>query len=301
MSVVLLFSDLEPMPQDDGPEPVVRIAYPDAFQATMDIFRRVLVIGEYSERALQLSAEVIDHNAANYTAWQYRRRCLAELHRESAPDVRLAAWRAELVYCQQVCEGNLKNYQVWFHRRACVTELSDPSEELGFVAVVLEDDAKNYHAWGHRQWVLLTFGLWDGELEYVEKLLQDDLRNNSAWNHRYFVVERTSDLSDPAVVEREADYALRYIERAPSNQSPWNYIKGVARKVGFARVPQARAACERHGQAEPACVEALALLVDICLADGAPPDEARDLCVRLKGLDPIRARYWKWRGEQLAA
>ena len=77
-TVAEAFPDLEPLPQDDGPDPVVQIAYSAEFVATMDIFRRVLAIGEFSERTLRLSAEVIELNAANYTAWQYRRKCLDE-------------------------------------------------------------------------------------------------------------------------------------------------------------------------------------------------------------------------------
>ena len=45
MSLAELFADLEPIPQDEGPEPIVRIAYPDGFQTVMDYFRRVLVNG----------------------------------------------------------------------------------------------------------------------------------------------------------------------------------------------------------------------------------------------------------------
>jgi hypothetical protein len=40
-----LFADLEPIPQDEGPEPIVRIAYPEGFETVMDYFRRVLVNG----------------------------------------------------------------------------------------------------------------------------------------------------------------------------------------------------------------------------------------------------------------
>lgn len=40
------------------------------------------------------------------------------------------------------------------HRRMVVEWLSDPSEELEFIADILSQDAKNYHAWQHRQWVI---------------------------------------------------------------------------------------------------------------------------------------------------
>lgn len=46
-----LYSDLPPLPQDDGPEPhIVSIAYTEAFREGMDLFRRVLERGEMSER-----------------------------------------------------------------------------------------------------------------------------------------------------------------------------------------------------------------------------------------------------------
>lgn len=42
---------------------------PIAVRETHDYFRAVLRAKEISQRALQLTAEVISQNAANYTAW----------------------------------------------------------------------------------------------------------------------------------------------------------------------------------------------------------------------------------------
>ena len=123
------------------------------------------------------------------------------------------------------------------HRRAPAA-----AGELAFVGRVLQEDSKNYHAWGHRQWVLKTFNLWEGELLYVDQLLQQDLRNNSAWNQRYFVLQHTSDLKgDLELLKREADTALLHIARAPSNPSPWAYLRGIAEPVGYSKLPQVRA------------------------------------------------------------
>lgn len=44
------------------------------------------------------------------------------------------------------------------HRRMVVEWLSDPTEELEFIADILSQDAKNYHAWQHRQWVIQVGG-----------------------------------------------------------------------------------------------------------------------------------------------
>ena len=96
------WSDVTPVPQDDGDNPVVPIAYteectlcgflsvdqphvgPEAYlgvacvavSQAMDYFRAILAKNELSERALQLTNHVIQLNPANYTAWHYRRQCL---------------------------------------------------------------------------------------------------------------------------------------------------------------------------------------------------------------------------------
>lgn len=317
MDVAKVFSDLVPIEQNEGPEPVVRIAYTPDFVEVMSYFRRVLVNEEYSERALQLAAEAIGHNAANYTAWQFRRKCLHELHSESSEEQRKAAWREELEFADEQCRNNMKNYQVWFHRRTCVERLGEPDKEMAFIDEVLLEDSKNYHAWGHRQWVLRKYSLWSAELAFVDRLISQDLRNNSAWNQRYFVLQQTADLKAPALVSAEVAYAAKWIQQAPENDSPWAYLKGLVRPVGYAKHPEVQQLCERlaesiAGDAEPApmsaeemaanppCLNALALLVDILQAQDTPEAMARAelFCKRLQRLDPIRVNYWLWRTQQ---
>eukprot|EP01102_Stenamoeba_stenopodia_P006743 TRINITY_DN1878_c0_g1_i1.p2 TRINITY_DN1878_c0_g1~~TRINITY_DN1878_c0_g1_i1.p2 ORF type:complete len:302 (-),score=81.24 TRINITY_DN1878_c0_g1_i1:104-1009(-) len=285
------WQDVQPIPQDDGPNPVCPIAYTEQFVDTMSIFRAILQKDERSERALALTAEVIQLNAANYTAWHFRRLILeslnADLHRE-------------MEFCYQKAIATPKNYQIWFHRRWLVDKLKDPSKELGFTAQVLIEDSKNYHAWSHRQWVLENFGIWNEELDYINTLLQQDLRNNSAWNQRYFVVSKTTKWT-PEVVQREIEYAISKISQAPNNQSAWIYLTGVAKNTNdFSRVRQF---AEEAKAKYPTTPHALSVLIDLLEKEGTPEakQQASEYCdVLATRLDEIHKKYWTWRKSLLA-
>ncbi|KAA0184830.1 hypothetical protein HAZT_HAZT005528 [Hyalella azteca] len=210
------WSDVVPIKQNDGPTPVVKIAYSADFEDVYDYFRAVVAAGELSMRALTLTEDAIQMNAANYTVWQYRRRILEHLKCDL---------QDELLFCREMIEANPKNYQVWHHRRVIVGWLGDGSKELQLTKIIFAQDAKNYHAWEHRQWALRTFGCYEGELQFTADLLREDARNNSAWNHRYFVLTRTSGLT-PEVLQSELVFTQEAIEKLVDNESPWAYIKG---------------------------------------------------------------------------
>lgn len=293
------WADLTPVPQDDGPDPVCAILYSPEYVETMDIFRAVLKANELSARALQLTATVIDMNPANYTAWQFRRRCLEALGSDL---------HEELRYSEAVAYDHPKNYQIWFHRRAIVERLGDPGAEMAFVINILLDDEKNYHAWSHRQWCLKQYGLWEGELEHMDNMLKVDVRNNSVWNQRHFVITNTSGFTDE-VVNREILYAFKWIETAIDNESPWNYLRGMmrvrttsgGRTWQFARFPVFREQCVALQATEDGrdCIPLLALLLEVHeheAHDGAGTmGPARELAHRLMELDPMRRPYWQLR------
>lgn len=290
---------ITPIPQDDGPHPVVKILYSEHFTDIYDYFRAVVHKREYSERALALTVDALRLNAANYSVWHYRRDILKHLGLDL---------NEELQYLEEVILDNPKNYQVWHHRRVIVEWLNDPSQELNFTAKVLEMDAKNYHAWQHRQWVIRTFDLWSDELAYTDHLISQDIRNNSAWNQRFFIVEHGG--LTPEVVREEIKYAMNRIQVIKNNESSWNYLRGVLQRNADSLIthPEVVEFAENlfgDGVRSPYL---LAFLFDVysekCLQQPRAPDfeqfkaRAFEICELLeKEHDPIRLKYWKYMGD----
>lgn len=93
------WSDVVPLSQDDGPHPIVAIAYSDKFRDMYDYFRAILKSGEKSERALALTEDCIRLNSANYTVWHYRREILKDLGKDL---------QDELKYVESMIKHNSK-------------------------------------------------------------------------------------------------------------------------------------------------------------------------------------------------
>lgn len=281
------WTDVTPIAQDDGPSPVCPIAYTEQFRDVMDYFRAIIHKDERSERAFRLTTEVLSHNPANYTAWTFRRVLLHDLQKDL---------QEEMQYTRDMARENQKNYQIWYHRRILCERLQDASQELDFTAEMLDLDAKNYHAWAHRQWAIKEFGLWDEELVYIDLLLRQDIRNNSVWNQRFFVVSHTESWK-PEVREREMNYALSAIQKAPNNQSPWNYLRGVLRGEKYSSFPSLKPKMLEYAQKYPTCPHVLAFLVDLYRQEktSSSLEEAAKLCDTLsEKLDEIHVHYWKY-------
>lgn len=311
------WKDVDPVKQNDGEEPLVVINYPPGFEEVHSYFRAVQQKGEFSERALELTSDVIRHNSANYTAWYYRRRCLTNLKSDL---------EAEHRFTDQWARDCPKNYQVWFHRRWLISEMAKAIEEkaseeeaklkiselaereLEFHQDTMQvnDDFKNYNGWSHRQFILQKFGQWSKELEFVEDLLRDDIRNNSAWNHRYTVVRNTTWPITDEVRRRELDFTIKSIRSCASNESAWNYLGAFLGdgdgKVSWSSSPEVEALCKEVIEAASAegetCRFAVHTLANVYEARGQV-GEALQQYDTLKGLDSIRARYWEWRAAYL--
>jgi len=286
--------DVTPVPQDDGVYPPCPIAYTDEFKSVMGYFRAIVQANEISERALRLTADAIEYNAANYTAWYYRRVVLFGLNKDLTEEIK---------YMNQMTEENEKNYQVWYHRQAILEKYRNPEGELDIISRMISQDSKNYHAWAHRQWVIKAFNLWDGELSYIDELLKQDLRNNSAWNHRFYVLKHTRDITDEQLRREEIEYAFNYIHKAPNNESPWNYAKGLANlKPEIDSIYQLlEQKCKELLQRTSINAHAHYVLLD-CYARSNDPQvisEAMSVCDSLVQYDSVRSKYWLYKKSKL--
>lgn len=64
------WADVTPFPQDDGgPNPLAAIAYTEGYSEAMSYLRAVMADNEMSERALELTEDIIAMNPAHYTVW----------------------------------------------------------------------------------------------------------------------------------------------------------------------------------------------------------------------------------------
>ncbi|KAJ2047478.1 CAAX geranylgeranyltransferase alpha subunit [Coemansia sp. RSA 455] len=322
------WSDVVPIPQDDGKNPVCPILYTDEYREMTDYFRAVMAAGEVSQRAFELTGRVIDANAAHYTAWVYRKKLILDLGLDISE---------ELSWVSEISGRHIKNYQLWHHRGALLALLLDPKDvehesqdqkvqnpairnELQFVGEVIDNDSKNFHAWSHRQLVVRSYGIWDQEMAYVETQINQDVRNNSAWNQRYFVLTANQSADEfvlsEEVADREIGYAVEKIKLAPNNESPWSYVIGLLTRHAPAMLYERLlpriselAADKDYALAVTSTPFYWSALVDIYeeQAKALSVDErgdvdafAREACDSLaEKYDPIRAKYWKYRKQAL--
>jgi len=285
------WADVTPIPLPySATEPVVQIMYSERFKDVYSYVGAVMKLKEYSLRALALTTDAIELNAANYTVWHYRREILRTLKMDLAE---------EFDYTESVMQEQPKNYQVWHHRRCLIEMTGDASAELALTKNTLNMDSKNYHAWDHRQWVLREYQCWDDELSYIDTLLKEDLRNNSAWNHRYFVIDNTVGYSRETVVA-ELEYCFSYIDKAPNNESSWNYANGIVKKGGYnyTHYPIFKVYCAKLLDANVPSPYLLSTMAEILIAE-KEHGQAKELYSKLTEIDSVRKGYWQFRSSQL--
>ncbi|KAF7721305.1 hypothetical protein EC973_004947 [Apophysomyces ossiformis] len=285
--------DVTPIPQDDGPNPLVPIAYSRDYRDTMDYFRALIRTKEKSHRALELTADIIEMNPAHYTVWGYRQDILFSLN---------ADLHKELDFIDSIASEQAKNYQVWHHRQVVVDKLGEYERELPFINRILEEDSKNYQAWSYRQWVVTRFGLYEREMEYTDDLLVIDMRNNSAWNYRYFIFSSFPRTEEE--IESEVEFTKRKTEMAPNNSSPWSYLEAVL-KMGNRPLKDVESFAQKLREQKVQSPHLLSFFIDMYEEEAKTTkqpinSEALQMCEDLaERVDVIRQNYWRFRKSNL--
>ncbi|PGH30547.1 protein farnesyltransferase/geranylgeranyltransferase type-1 subunit alpha [[Emmonsia] crescens] len=317
----------------NGTYPLATIAYAPAYEEATSYLRAVMAANEISERALELTEDVILMNPAHYTVWLYRAKILVALEKDL---------NKEIEWVNKLALQCLKNYQIWHHRQLIMSNSKSfptlPATEQQFLMQMFALDSKNYHVWTYRHWLVRHFKLWDHpqELSDVETLINQDVRNNSAWNHRWMLKfgprgdvdsgmplgvdeqrghKGSLDVVDEELIDAELEYAKAKILLAPENRSPWAYARGVLRAAG-------RPLAELKGFAAKFILEeieddgavvkyqvksslAVEWLADVYAEEAEKNDaeeekerkaEAVKMLTLLKDkYDPIRKNYWDYR------
>ncbi|PGH15667.1 hypothetical protein AJ79_02261 [Helicocarpus griseus UAMH5409] len=341
------WSSITPIPLDDGSSyydnkeedagkesgngtyPLATIAYSPEYEEATSYLRAVMAANEMSERALELTEDVILMNPAHYTVWLYRAKILVALNKDL---------NKELEWVNKIALQYLKNYQIWHHRQLIMSHFPTlPPTEHQFLMQMFALDSKNYHVWTYRHWLVRHFKLWDHpqELADVEQLINEDVRNNSAWNHRFMlkfgprgdvdggmplgVDEKSSrkgslDVVDEDLIDREIEYVKGKVLLAPENRSPWAYARGVLRAAGrglgelkgFAggfvleEVEEGEEGGSKFQVKSSLAVEWLADVYAEEAEEGEGEEERKKEAVKMLRLlrekyDPIRRNYWDYR------
>ncbi|KAJ6180480.1 hypothetical protein N7519_010941 [Penicillium mononematosum] len=320
------WASVTPIDLDDGSSsgamPLATIAYPAEYLEATSYLRAVMAANEMSERALNLTKDVISMNPAHYTVWIYRAKILFALDKDL---------NEELNWLNDVSLKYLKNYQIWHHRQVLLSSKAHfptfPPKEADFLMEMFAQDSKNYHVWTYRHWLVRHFRLWDQprELEDVEFLLKADVRNNSAWNHRYMLrfgprdtslpdagMVNAGDLStaptekgrlsivDEDLIDGELKFAQEAILRAPENRSPWWYARGVMRAAGRGLAEWEGFVSGFVSEGAVKSSHAVEWLADIFAERAGKEAEAVRMLTMLKEeFDPIRKNYWDYRIRKL--
>jgi protein farnesyltransferase/geranylgeranyltransferase type-1 subunit alpha len=128
-------------------------------------------------------------------------------------------------------------------------------------------------------------------------MIEKDVRNNSAWNQRFWVGEQQQWWKDENKCKEEVAYALDQARRAPSNESPWLYIRGIVQNS-----PQAVAidTLEELAGKWILCIPVRSLLVYLYENVAKDGEKALTTVKELsETVDTIHAKYWNYKAKLL--
>ena len=342
------WDDVTPIALHEPEGALAAIAYPEAYAEAVSYLRAVMAAPEYSARCLRLTEHVISLNPAHYTVWLYRFSLVSALGLPLDKEIEwLNGVALQNLKNYQIWHHRYLLAEHFYPELATDSlKVKDfARSEMDFLTTILAEDTKNYHVWSYRQYLVRKLGYWvEAERKSMEAFIRQDVRNNSAWSHRFFLVfsdpsnstqkpepaataATTAEANnapletalgelniahDPAVpaeiVDREIAYAQQQILRAPQNESPWNYLRGVLTKGGrpLADIEAfAGQFAKNIGNDESDEKVTSTHAMDVLAAVAAEKGDTAQATLYLQRLaekwDPIRAGYWQYRKQQLAA
>jgi protein farnesyltransferase/geranylgeranyltransferase type-1 subunit alpha len=289
---------------DDPREAFVSIDVSPKFKETHSKLYDLIASETYHADGFSISTQVIALNAANYTAWQYRRFYIGSLN--PIPSELL---HAEFDFCNKLIHKSPKNYQVWQHRKwlseklmLSLTEINDRHEfyksEFSVLDGFLDEDSKNMNVFGQRVFLVelasnepFIEDLYDDDVMATRKLILSDVRNNSAFSHRNFLLNRRYKKEIPAdIQEDELHFCREIVELTPHNESVWNYLWSFepAWRENLLILEE----IEECLRKDPANVYALESRLKLAESNRELRDRMLD---QLADADKIRSAYWLWR------
>ncbi|EFX04084.1 farnesyltransferase alpha subunit ram2 [Grosmannia clavigera kw1407] len=333
------WDDVEPVAIVEPEGALAAIAYPEAYGEAISYLRAVMAKPEYSPRCLRLTEFIISLNPAHYTVWLYR---FSVVNALKLPVTGEIEWLNE-VALQNLKNYQIWHHR-YLLAELHYSQIADSPErvaafarsEVDFLTMILAEDTKNYHVWSYRHYLVRKLAYWTADERIAtEAFIRQDVRNNSAWSHRFFLVFSDPANSTPedaastgedgdgletslgklnighdpavpeAIIEREIRYAKDSIHKAPQNESPWNYLKGVLSKGNRPLGSIEDFASQfvgKIGQGDEEVVKsthAMDVLATIYGEKGDIPLADLYLERLANKWDPIRAGYWEYQREQL--
>jgi protein farnesyltransferase/geranylgeranyltransferase type-1 subunit alpha len=106
------WKDVTPIPQDDGPNPLVPIMYEERYRILMDYFRGLQATNDHTYRALSLTAEILELNASHYSVWFLSCSC-RKYRLDTLLQLKEVDWEQEMEFINYLGAENPKSYQIW--------------------------------------------------------------------------------------------------------------------------------------------------------------------------------------------
>ena len=276
-------------------------------------------------RELAVTEAAIARNPKSYHAWHHRQWSVSAFGGEAAFDA-----SGELALCGKLLALDERNFHCWNYRRwvarfpaAAAAAAGESMLSAGGNSVAAESSdfiADSSAPSTASSAPSPEAAVVESELAYTLACIRRNFSNYSAWHERASLLSRRAAPAPVPLAELASE--LELVRQAaftePDDQSPWFYrrwaVAEVCRHAGGAAGAEARALLEEDcahlwslSAAEPRCRWPLSALVhtQVEFARSAPagggaaalwgeaagPDAAT-LLVRLRELDPLRARYY---------